>query len=100
MKFPKKVSAYGCIRVGQVVQFSKQIFLPTNIFERLTIHNTPTDFFQFVGKVIDIKELATSGYATVQHPSGSVFNLSFDTSGRGAFGTLKVIRDCYQLQIA
>jgi len=59
MKFPKKVSEYGCIRVGQVVRFSKQVFLPTNIFERLTIHNTSTDFFQFVGKVIDIKKLAT-----------------------------------------
>jgi hypothetical protein len=96
----KKVLEYGCIRVGQIVKFSKLIYLPTNIFERLTIHNTSTDFLQFVGKVIEIQELSSCGYATVQHPSGSVFNLSFGTSGRGAFGSLKVIRDCYQLQIA
>jgi hypothetical protein len=107
----KEVSCYGKISLGQTVNLNRLEFAPNNSCERLRHFKrvngqiedgAPSFDVSTIGKVIKLEEVETGCWATVEVKTGGVRKLHIDERGidRGNFGSLSIIRDCYQLEIS
>lgn len=107
----KSVAAYGLIRLGQTVCLNRLEYAPNNSSERLRHfvrvdgkieEGAPSFDVSTVGQVIKLEEVETGCWATVELKNGGLRKLHIDSRGmdRGGFGSLSIVRDCYQLELS
>lgn len=107
----KNAHEFGRIRIGQKVFWNKLEFAPSNVvgplrhFYRIdgkVEEHTPSFDVSMIGRVIDLNEVETGCWATVELESGATRSMHIQTDGcdRGGFGSLRVLKDCFQMEIA
>lgn len=102
---PRKVSSYGRIAVGQVVNYSTSIIAPTNSAipcrccrDKTTgkiIHPDESFGFDVNGQVVDLTITESGCMATVAVPGGGVLKAHINGYGQdnGNFKMLRVVRE-------
>ena len=96
----KLLYEFGRLRLGQTVLWNKLEYAPTNQSGRFGITTESFDV-SARGKIIQIQEVSTGVWVTVEFESLATRAMHVDPDGmdRGNFGSLSVLKDSYQLEV-
>jgi hypothetical protein len=111
MRPNKTLYEYGRLRLGQTVSWNKLEYGPTNHPGRVSaltrvdgVIQSINDCFDVsaMGKVIQLEEVSTGCWVTVEFDRGATRSMHVDPDGidRGGFGSLYVVKDSYQMEIS